>query len=76
VIYCALRGIIQYFAHGLLFADTTKIIQSDIWPGFFIEFTDDKNIPKCIRLAGGFSFLFQVSKLSCSCEECLALPVS
>ena len=28
MICCAHRGIIQYFAHGLLCADTAKIIQS------------------------------------------------
>ena len=28
MICCAPRGIIQYFAHGLLYADATKIVQN------------------------------------------------
>jgi hypothetical protein len=77
VICCAPRGIIQYFAHGLLYTDTTKIIQSMTFAQVsLLNSVMTKKMPKCIRLTGGFCVLFQVSKLSCSCEECLALPVS
>lgn len=63
MIYCVPRGIIQYFAHGLLYADTTKIIHSLTFGQVPLSnslMTKKKN-PKCIRLTGGISVLFQVS---------------